>query len=163
MRFARDAQVIEGPVMEAAARNHAIVLEGEDEVAGRKAYRLSVKTNTGALQRIWVDAETFLETKYERKVRSRAGAIGVAPVYLRDYQDFQGLKMPTTIETGSQERENAVADKMILEKIALNPELRDEMFAKSQLPGQRRKVTVDARGSLPPVSHSGAAAGGGKR
>jgi outer membrane lipoprotein-sorting protein len=152
LKFARDAQVIEGPVMDAVGRGAEIALDGEEDIEGRKTYRLSAKYPSGFNQRVWVDAETFLETRYERPFKSASGAAGVIPITLRNYQDFEGLQLPTTIETGtpSSQRGNLPSDVMVLEKISLNPPLKDDMFTKPPVPGRSRgKVTVDTRTPAP--------------
>lgn len=150
LQYAHDTQVIDGPLMDAAAKGLPIQLEGEQELEGRKAYRLVVRSGPGASQRIWVDAETFLELKYERPGRNASGAPSLVPIYLREYQSFEGLQLPTLIETGSGRGDNPAADKMVIEKIALNAKLGDEMFTKPQSAGQKRKrVVVDTRNSAP--------------
>jgi outer membrane lipoprotein-sorting protein len=147
LKYAREAQIIDGPIMDYANKGIALTLEGEDEVEGRKTYRLMVKHAAGMNLRVWVDKESFLELKFDRANRNAAGVPGVVPVTLRNYQNFEGLQMPTTIETGpAVARAQAVAtDKMVIEKIALNPPLEDDLFAKPRLPGQRNKIVVDTR------------------
>jgi outer membrane lipoprotein-sorting protein len=150
LRFARDAQVIDGPLMDDAAKGGAITLGGVDEVEGRKAYTLNVKLPSGASHRVWVDAETFLEVRFDRNLRNPVGQPAVASVFYRNYRAIEGLQMPMTIETGSAM--GKAKDKLVIERIALNPELNDRMFAKPNAPFHRRNgVAVDTRGA-PPAS-----------
>ena len=62
LRFARGAQVIEGPLMDYVARRAAVTLAGLGETAGRKAYILSVALPSGGNHRVWVDAENLPRT-----------------------------------------------------------------------------------------------------
>ena len=147
--FARDAQVIDGPLMDAAAKGIAVTLGGVDEIEGRKAYRLNVKLPSGVRQTVWIDAETFLDIRLDRMSRNRAGQPGTVSVFYRNYRTIEGLQIPLTIETSAGA--GKAADKLVIEKVALNPPLADRMFAKPSVPGARRNaVTVDTR--VPPPS-----------
>jgi hypothetical protein len=142
--FARDAQAIDGPLMHDIARGAAITLIGVEEFEGRKSYALRATLPMGAAHRVWVDAETFLETRYERDIRNAAGQTGTASVRYRDYQAFQGLQLPTIIETTSASGE--AANRLVIEKFALNPPLDPRMFSKPNAPTKRHHgVTVDTR------------------
>jgi outer membrane lipoprotein-sorting protein len=153
LRYAREAQVIDGPLMDFANKGYAISLDNEEEVEGRKTYRLSIKMPSGVNQHVWVDAETFLELKYDRVSKSPVGVWSSVPVFLRNYQNFEGLQIPTTIETRSSiiQSDKVPSDKMVIEKIALNPPLDDEVFAKPRSLGRRGKALVDTR-TPPPQS-----------
>ncbi len=148
LSFARDAQVIDGPLMDDAARGAAIGLIGIDAIEGRKTYRLQVTLPSGVRHRVWVDAETFLEARFERDFRNAAGRSGVASVSYRSYQAFEGLQLPTTIEMVSAD--GGTVNRLVIEKIALNPQLDARMFSKPDVPTTRhRGVTVDTRNPPP--------------
>jgi hypothetical protein len=149
LKFAQEAQGIEGPLMDYSARGAAIALIGVDEIEGRKTYRLHLQLASGATHRVWVDAETFLETRFDRDTRNARGQPGVVSVLFRNYQTFEGLQIPLTIETGTASAK--APDKLVIEKVALNPQLEDRMFAKPNVPVTRsRGVTVDTRTPPPP-------------
>jgi outer membrane lipoprotein-sorting protein len=144
MIFARDAQVIEGPLMDCVARHAGIDLVGTDEVQGRKAYVLEARVSTGNRHRVWVDAETFLELRDDREVRNAAGRTGVVSVFFRDYRAQDGLQMPRTVETVSASGQET--NRLVIEKVDVNPRLDDQAFTKPTMPGvARRGVTVDTR------------------
>ena len=149
LSFAREAPVIDGPLMDAAARGVAITLGGVEEIEGRNAYRLNLRLPSGANQRVWVDAESFLEVRYDRENRNASGRPGVVSVYYRNYQSFQGLQIPLVIETAAPM--GKATDKLVIDKIALNPQLDERMFAKPNVPVTRSKsAIVDTR--VPPPS-----------
>jgi hypothetical protein len=155
LNFARDAQAIDGPLMHDVAQGAVITLVGVEDVAGRKVYALRATLPSGVVHRIWVDAQTNLETRYDRDFRDQAGKSGVASVRYRDYQVFEGVKLPTTIETSSTN--GAAVNKLLIEKIALNPPVDARMFSKPNVPQTRRRgVTVDTR-SPPPAGGFAAA------
>ena len=106
------------------------------------AYRLSVKLPSGAIRHVWIDAQNFLDVKSDREWRNASGQTGTVSVSYRNYRMFEGLQIPTTIETGAGTTK--APDKMVIEKIALDPPLDDRAFAKPTVPGQRNVVTVRA-------------------
>jgi outer membrane lipoprotein-sorting protein len=149
LRYARNAQVIEGPLMDAVARGAAITLGGIGAVEDRTAYALDIKLADGANYHVWVDAETFLELRYDREFRNARGAPAVASVYYRDYRTFEGLQVPLVIETSAAASQ--ARDKLVIERVALNPKFDDRMFARPPEPGKsRRRVTVDTREAAAP-------------
>jgi hypothetical protein len=148
VRAARDAPVIDGPILDAAAKGVAVKLDGLDEVEGREAYRLSAKLPSGTTQRVWIDAQSFLEVKYDRPARDAAGRPTTVAVYLRNYQAIEGLQIPFTIETAAPGG-GPTADRLVIERAAINPKLPDGVFARPDLRTSRRGVTVDTRGSAP--------------
>jgi hypothetical protein len=144
LRFARGAPMIEGPLMDHAAQGAAITLAGVQEIEGHRAYALSLRLPSGSSYRVWVDAATFLELRYDRELVDATGRAAVTSVFFADYHAFEGLQVPLTIETGTPD--GKARDKLVIEQVALNPRLDDGMFAKPALPGPRgRGVTVDTR------------------
>jgi hypothetical protein len=147
LNFARDAQAIDGPLMEDVAMRGVITLSGIKEIEGRRAYVLGVTLPSGASHRVWVDAETFMETRFERDLRNAAGQAGIASVVYRNYKNFEGLQLPTIIETGATA--DKPGNKLLIEKIALNPPLAVSAFSKPGAPTRHHGVSVDTRGQPP--------------
>jgi outer membrane lipoprotein-sorting protein len=157
LNFARDAEAIDGPLMDGAARGGKISLLGAADLDGRKNYVLKVTLPTGATRRVWVDAETFLESRYERDFQTAAGQPATAAVRYRDYRPFEGLQLPVTIETSGMP--GKPVNRLVIEKIALNPPLDERMFTRPDVPMPRHHgVLVDTRdaasapatGAVPP-------------
>ena len=146
LSFAND-QGFDGPLIDCAAKGIAVRLEGVDEVEGRKAYRLNLRPASGASQTLWIDAESFLEMKLVRQSRNAMGQAGTSSVFYRNYQAVEGVQLPFTIESGADTARTP--DRMVIEKIKLNPALDDGTFDKPKLAGQRHGVTVDTRSPAP--------------
>lgn len=159
LRAARDAPVIDGPLLYGKERGLDIALEGKEEVEGRATYRLRVRLPSGSMERVWVDAETFLETRYERPVRDAGGRVGTAFVNLRNYKVYDGLQMPFVIETGAPGG-GAVASRLVIDRIAVDVPLSDGIFARPGMRTARRGFTVDARTASQGESASPGARGG---
>jgi len=128
INFARDAQVIDGPLIDYQTKGIAVSLDGTQEVEGRKAYRLSVTLPSGATERIFVDAQSFLEIKSEHQVRNAADLTAWVPTYYRDYQSVEGLQIPFTVETARGA--NGPPDKLVIQRVIVNPPIDDRAFAR---------------------------------
>jgi outer membrane lipoprotein-sorting protein len=149
VRFAQGSAGIDGPLIDYAAKGSTVSLAGVDQIEKRKAYHLLVRTASGETQHVWVDTETFLEVRYDR---SAGGVAGNAPrtvsVVYRDYKITDGLQIPSIIETGAGP--GSTPDRMVIERVAVNPPLEDRTFAE---PGGQRgaqRVALPPRGRAAP-------------
>jgi hypothetical protein len=151
LKFAHSAPVIDGPLMDCVAKGGIVTLSGRGLAEGRSAYIMDVKLPSGGTHRVWVDADTFLEVRHDRQVRSGLGQDGVVTVLYRDYREFDGVKIPTQIETGAGFGESP--NRLVIERVALNPDLDDRMFARPDTPVSRRNsIVVDTRTAATPNS-----------
>ena len=147
--FARDAGGLDGPLFDPTAKGIGIALEGIGSVEGHRAYHLKLTLPSGQLRDDWIDAQSFLELRYDRATRNAVGATGIVSVYLRNYQTVNGLVMPLLIETGGPASRDT--DRMIVEKIALNPTFDNAQFTRPTVPSTRRRgATVNTQS--PPVN-----------
>jgi hypothetical protein len=144
LQFAHDEQVIDRPLIDHAAKGIKVSLAGVEQIEGHQAYRLELAMPSGATRQVWVDASSFLEIKSEHETRTLLGQRVPVDVYYRDYRSFGGVKMPVMIESGAASARPI--DKLIIEKIELNPQVDDKMF--------ERPLVAVARGrsiELPPA------------
>lgn len=148
LKFARDGQGIEGPLIDYRTKGVAVALEGVDSVEGHAAYRLSVKLPSGASRHVWIDAQTFLDIKSDREAHNAFGQAETVSTYYRDYKTIDGLQIPMTMETGSDVAAKG-RDKMVIDKVDLNPPLDDRMFAKPHVLGHRKVVAIEADPAQP--------------
>ena len=65
-------------------------LEGVEKVAGRDTYGLKLTMRGRQVRRLWVDAQTFLETKIEGVPRRMDGKMRHVEIYFRDYKNVNG-------------------------------------------------------------------------
>jgi hypothetical protein len=144
--FARGAPVIEGPLMDHAARGATISLLGLQALDGRSAYVLGLRLASGSSYRVWIDAETFLERRYDCDVVDAQGRTTTTSVRFDDYRAVEGVQLPFTIESGTQDGRR---DKLVIERIAVNAPLDDGEFARPGPAVRRRGVTVDTRAVAP--------------
>jgi len=151
--FARDAGGLDGPLIDSKAKGIGIALLGTGSVEGHRAYHLKVTLPSGQVRDDWIDAESFLELRYDRATRNAVGATGIVSVYLRNYQPVNRLVIPMLIETGGPASRDS--DKMIIERVALNPTLDNAQFTRPTQPVTRRRGAVVNTQSPPAISRSG--------
>jgi hypothetical protein len=145
--FAHGTQLIDGPLIDYLAKGNTVTLEALDEIDGHRAYRLSVRLATGEVDRIWIDAQTFLDVRLDRPVAGEAGRNTVS-VFYREYKPTEGLQIPSVIETAAAPK--VAPDRMVVERVILNAPMDDRTFARPgghQLPGG---MAADGEQQRPP-------------
>ncbi len=138
--FAHEESVIDGPLIDHAAKGIDAKLGGVDEIEGHKAYRLELRMPSGATRRVWVDASSFLDIKYEHETHTPLGQPGAVDVYYRDYKTIEGVKLPLTIESGAASA--PPIDRLTIEKIQMNPQLSDTLFERPIVASERRGHSI---------------------
>lgn len=150
LRSAHDEQVIDGLLIDHQAKGIDVTLEGIEKVDGHDAYRLCAKLPSGVTRHVWVDAQSFLDVKYDREARGPHGPVTVEVKY-SDYKDVEGLQIPFKIESGVAAA--GKSDRLMIEKVSLNPPLDDGIFTRPASQGRRNSVSVNAGmpSSMPPA------------
>ncbi len=143
VKFARGAQGIDGPLIDYASKGNKISLAGIEEVEGRKNYRISVVLPSGERNDVWIDAQTFLDTKYDRTTYNEKGVPGRVTVFYREYKAIKGLQIPAILEIGAGSAR--MPDKMIIEKVAINPPIEDKEFSRPGGMKRSRMATIDVK------------------
>jgi len=126
IRFAREASGLQGPLIDFRAKGSTVELQGKDLVDGRNCYRIGVRLAAGEQQTVWVDAASYLETRYDRTAYGPTGPKGTVSVHYRDYKEIEGLALPSVLEIGGAA--GGKPDRMVIERVALNPEIDDREF-----------------------------------
>lgn len=147
LKSARDEQVIDGVLIDREAKGVDVTLDGVDKIDGHDAYRLGAKLPSGVTRHVWVDAQTFLEVKYDRQARGPRGQPVTVEVSYSNYRNIDGLQIPLTIESGAAASGNR--DRLLIDKVSVNPPLDDAMFARPASQGRRNSVSINVD-ALPP-------------
>ena len=101
-------------------------LESRARLSGRDVYIVEGKPAKGPAEKMLFDTESGLLLRWDI-VRRRAGsATQFVRVYLDDYQDVGGVRVPFTIRYFLEPRELVLR----LDDVQHNVELKDELFAK---------------------------------
>lgn len=132
---------LDGPLVDYAAKGTTVALEGTEKVDGRDTYRLKLTMRDGHSIHVWIDAKTFLEAKIEGTPRRLDGVEHPVEIYLQDYRAVDGLQIPFVLETkvmpvqaqgrgGIAGRSNFPVEKIVIDKVQVNPKLDAAMFTK---------------------------------
>jgi hypothetical protein len=119
---------LDGPLLDYEKKGSRVELEGNEQVAGRDAYRLKVTSSGGQVRHVWVDAQTFLEVKIDGGTRRLDGKQHPVWTYFSDYKPVNGLMIPHLLETAVEGVPGS--EKIMVERVALNPKLDDARFGK---------------------------------
>lgn len=152
VRAALDSGGLDGPLSGYQAKGIKLELQGEEIIEQRKAWKLKLTFPSGDVQWHWIDAENYHDLRYDREVHNAMGMSGVVSVYLRNYQAVEGVSLPLLIETRAPSGQ--APDRMVIERIALNPTLNADTFERPVQAGVRHKGvvidTADPRGAGAP-------------
>lgn len=129
--FAGEGPGIGGLLMDYRAKGVMVTLDGMDDVEGRQAYRLRMAFASGNRYHVWIDAETFLDIKYDRESHDGLGQSGLMSVRYRNFKALDGVQIPLLIDSATVGAGSA--DRMVIDTITLNAPLEDTAFAKPGL------------------------------
>jgi hypothetical protein len=132
---------LDGPLVDFAKKGTTVELAGTEKVEGHDTYKLKLTLKSGKTTNVWIDAETFLETKIEGTPRLLDGKYRAVDVYYRDYRTVGALKIPFTLETKvlnpqatlSASPFTTATEQILLEKVEINSKLEDGLFSKANL------------------------------
>lgn len=136
---------LDGPLVDYAAKGTKVELVGTEKVDNRDTYKLKLTFKTGATAAVWIDSQTFLETKIQGQPRRLDGIEHPVEVYFLDYRPANGLQIPFTLETLVLPVDNAPSglkdvaiapEKTIIEKVVVNPKLDETLFSKPDPSGE---------------------------
>jgi hypothetical protein len=117
----------DGPLVDYKAKGNQIELVGKDKVEGKEAYRLKLTTKNGDVRFYLFDSQTFLLLKWEGKRKFKDEEVPVES-FFRDYHDVGGLQFAFEIDSGASAEE--IDQKILIDKIELDPEISESRFIK---------------------------------
>jgi hypothetical protein len=127
LKLASDQSDLDGWLLDAKAKGNKVEQEGVDAVDGKAAYKLKVTLPTGDVRHVWVDAESFLDVQVE-SARRFDGKLKPMYTAQKDFRTVDGIKLPFLMETRIEGGRDA--DRIVVEKVAVNPSLAANRFAK---------------------------------
>jgi Outer membrane lipoprotein-sorting protein len=117
---------LEGPLVDYKQKGHTAELMGHDSVEGTDCYRIKLTLKNGDIRYYYLDADSFLEIKFENQSNVR-GAFQYTDTLLGDYEKVDGVYFPFSIETAETGTENW--QRFTVEKIEPNVPLDDSRFS----------------------------------
>jgi hypothetical protein len=128
MKIAAGQQALDGALINYAAKGTTVALDGAETVDDRPTYKLKLTLKNGEVRHLWIDAQTFLDAKVEGAPRRWDGKMRSVATYFHDYKPVNGLMIAHRLETRIEGV--AGAENVYVEKVALNPPLPADTFAK---------------------------------
>lgn len=157
-KTASEQSDLDGPLVDYAAKGTAIELAGMEKVDRHDNYKLKLTLKSGYSFHVWIDAQTFLETKMEGTPRRMDGQYRPVEVYLRDYHSVNGVQIPFVLETKVQSSAPVpkggapaqwISETITIDKAVVNPKLDDALFVKP-----KSEVAASAPHALNPGGNS---------
>jgi outer membrane lipoprotein-sorting protein len=124
-QFASQADM-DGPLVDYQAKGHTIEYVGREKVEGTDTYLLKVTLKSGEVNRIFLDAEQYLEIRSEGKSRGPTGGEMEIETLIGDYREVAGLMLPHLRESGPKGGTQKI--KMTIQKVEVNVPLDDARF-----------------------------------
>lgn len=121
----------DGPLVDYRRKGNQVEVVGKDKVEDKDAVRVKLTTKSGDVRYYLFDAGSFLLLKWEGK-RHADGKEFPVESYFRDYRDVEGLKFSFQIDSGSSAIN--LTQKLVIDKIDLNPQIADSEFTKPSAP-----------------------------
>lgn len=122
---------LDGMLIDHAAKGIAVALERNEVIDGHETYRLRLTLKNGDQRHVWVDAQTFLETKVDMPPRKIDGVMRTVSTYYRNYKPVIGLMLPFVVETRVDGARNS--GMMLIDHVQVNPAIDDNRFRKPVL------------------------------
>jgi hypothetical protein len=148
---------LDGYLVDYAAKGTNVELAGVEKIDGRDAYKLELALKNGEKTHVWIDAATFLEVKIEGVPRRMDGKYRPVAIYFRDFRAVNGLLFPFLLETKVEytgygpagNNLQIIAEKIVIEKVAVNPKLEDSLFSRPQIEAASNARQEPATGGQP--------------
>src|SRR5262249_31495427 len=126
----------DGPLVDYKKKGNTVKLEPnnkeeKDQVTGNDVWRIKLTLKSGDERYYLFDKETYLLLKWEGKRKFNGREIPVES-YFRDYRDVDGVKFAFEIDSGTSATD--LNQKIVIDKIELNPKLEDARFEKPATP-----------------------------
>ncbi len=107
-----------GPLVDYQTKGNTVEYLGHDTVDGDDAFRLKVTLKNGDIYYYYLDPETFLEIRTEKRVFTH-GSVRETFTDMGCYKLVEGIYFPFSLETGSMQNPDQRA-KITIEKIEAN-------------------------------------------
>jgi outer membrane lipoprotein-sorting protein len=141
-----DESDFDGPLVDYKEKGNRVEVAGKEDVEGKPAYRLKLTSKKGETRSYLFDAASYHLVRWEgtRKVGDKE--VQWESLF-RDYRDVNGLQFAFEIDSDAPGTEQS--QKIIAEKIEVDPQLDESRFGKPVAPAA---PPVDPADATPPPS-----------
>ncbi len=150
VKDARNEADFDGPLVDSKTKGIVIELAGKEKVEGKDAYILKVTHKDGQTSSYSFDANTYLLVKWSG-IENVNGEAVTRETYFHDYRDVGGLKF--AFELVSNNPQAQVTQRIIVDKIELDPEIDDSRFEKPAAPSSTDPSAPTPQAAQPSFGH----------
>jgi len=126
-----DESDFDGPLVDYKQKGNLIALAGKEDVDGKPAYRLKLINKKGEMRSYLFDAESFRLVKWEGTRKIGDKDVPWESVF-HDYREVSGLQFAFEIDSSAPG--TGQAQKIIAEKIEVDPQIDESHFGKPAAP-----------------------------
>jgi hypothetical protein len=119
----------DGLLVDWKQKGHTVTLDGKESLPWGDAYKLRVKTKSGAERMMYLDAKTYLERRQTGVLKLPGGRQFDVVTDFDNYQEINGVKFPFDINEDRTGKEPVVSFAVYTEKIEVNVPIDDGLFA----------------------------------
>ncbi len=119
----------DGPLVDWKQKGHIVTLEGKESLPWGEAYKLRVKTKTGAERTVYLDTKTYLERRQIGILKLPGGRQFDVVTDFDNYREINGVKFPFDITEDRTGKEPSLSFVIYTEKIEANVAMDDSLFA----------------------------------
>jgi outer membrane lipoprotein-sorting protein len=133
---ARDRAIaqLDGFLVDYKEKGSKVELQGKEDVEGSPAYKLKITMKEGDTIYVYLDTETYLDTKTIMTVKQMGQEMEVTSLP-SNYKPEAGVMMPHSIE----QRVGPMSMKMVLQKVEVNVPVEDSMFQMPAKPDAKKQ------------------------
>jgi len=124
----------DGPLVDYQSRGIQVELVGQEQVEGTNTFKLKVTMKSGDVTYYYLDAEHYLPIRTEAKRTIQGRELSIVTT-LGDYKPEGGLLLPHSVQVSGQ---GPGGQSFVIEKVEINPALKDEDFKMPPKPGGDR-------------------------
>ncbi len=123
--YLKDTCDIESSLIDYKKKRHKVSLLGEEEIKGKKAYKISVKYRTGNLETYYLSSATYLPIKTEGIYNMGGVEIRITTNYF-DFKNTNGYVVPYNLVIDIHGAPSE--EKLIIDTISFNPKIDTKIF-----------------------------------
>jgi hypothetical protein len=116
---------MDGPLIDYKAKGHTVELLGKEKAEGTECYKLKVTLKNGDVRTFFIDAESYLEIKVERRTMVR-GTEQLGDTIVGDWKEVGGILMAHSVDSGQPG--GPMRQKMTIDKIELDAPIDNARF-----------------------------------
>lgn len=127
------ADLVEGPTFDHAAKGHRVELLGKEKLPDGEAWRILLTTAKGEVRTLWFDSTSMLQTREERKELREGREVSIES-QLSDFRPVGGIlfahRVEEHVQAGGKASGDATGEVSVftIQKIELDVDIPDALF-----------------------------------